>query len=115
MFGVPDFSKQGKRKAAKRSYLRSFASKFKKNDPKNLILMYDIPHARKKDRDWLRRQLINFEYVMVQKSVWAGPSPLPVEFLAYLKNMGLQSKFKTFKLAKPYVKTQSTPWRRLNG
>lgn len=104
MFGMPDFRKQEKKKNTKRNYLHSFVSKFKTNDPKNLILMYDIPHARKKDRDWLRRQLINFQYVMVQKSVWAGPSPLPGEFLAYLKNMGLQSKFKTFKLAKPYVK-----------
>ena len=44
---------------------------------------------------------------MIQRSVWVGPSPLPEEFLAYLKRIGLQKKFKTFKLVKSYV-NQST-------
>ena len=26
-----------------------------------------------------------FHYVMIQKSVWRGPSPLPKEFLDYIK------------------------------
>jgi len=65
--------------------------------------MYDIPHTRKKERDWFRRQLKNFDFIMIQKSVWVGPSPLPVDFLSYLKRIGLQKEFKIFKLAKPYT------------
>lgn len=87
----------------KRKYLNSFVSDFKKDAPKNLLLMYDIPHAKKKERDWFRRQLKNFDFIMIQKSVWVGPSPLPKDFLAYLKNIGLQKEFKTFKLAKSYT------------
>ena len=107
IFGLPDFSNPQEKKnisnIPKRQYLYSFVSNFTKGAPKNLLLIYDIPHARKKERDWFRRQLKNFDFIMVQKSVWVGPSPLPVEFLAYLKRIGLQKEFKTFKLAKSYT------------
>lgn len=65
--------------------------------------MYDIPHEKKKERDWFRRQLKNFHYIMIQKSVWVGPSPLPKDFLDYVKLIGLKNKLKTFKLTKPYL------------
>src|SRR3989338_9870900 len=109
IFGLPSFSDSKKfKKTNKRQYLHSFVSNFKKDAPKNLLLMYDIPHSRKKERDWFRRQLKNFDFIMIQKSVWVGPSPLPEDFLNYLKRIGLQKEFKTFKLAKSYTK-QSTP------
>jgi DNA-binding transcriptional regulator PaaX len=104
IFGLPGINDFKKRKNfSKRIYLRSFASSVNENAPKNLLLMYDIPHARKKERDWFRRQLKNFGFVMIQKSVWVGPSPLPTDFSAYLKRIGLQKEFKTFKLAKSYI------------
>lgn len=107
IFGLPsvnDFrDKKDCSKILKRQYLRSFISNFTKGAPKNLLLIYDIPHARKKERDWFRRQLKNFDFIMVQKSVWVGPSPLPTEFSAYLKRIGLEKEFKTFKLAKSYI------------
>ncbi len=84
-------------------YYVSFPSNFKKDAPKNLIVMYDIRHELKKERDWFRRQLINYGYVMIQKSVWVGPSPLPKEFLDYLKVIKIGDSFKTFKLAKSYI------------
>lgn len=103
--GLPIFSESKKIKnTPKREYLQSFVSDFKKNAPKNLLLMYDIPHARKKERDWFRRQLKNFDFIMIQKSVWIGPSPLPGEFRDYLKRIGLQQEFKTFKLTKSYIR-----------
>src|SRR3989344_5371952 len=106
MFGLP-YSRQEKSKEKvnfpKRHYLRSFASKFKTDAPKNLLLVYDIPEGRKKERDWFRRQLGNFDFVMIQRSVWVGPSPLPANFLNYLKRIGLEKEFKTFKLAKSYI------------
>ena len=76
---------------------------FEKNAPKNLVVMYDVPENMKKERDWFRRHLIKFGYVMIQRSVWVGPSPLPKEFLDYIKAIGLKDHLKTFKLAKPYT------------
>lgn len=107
LFGLPDFGDSKKEKnipkILKRQYLNSFISNFPQNAPKNLLLIYDIPEGRKKERDWFRRQLKNFDFTMIQRSVWVGPSPLPAEFLNYLKRIGLQKEFKTFKLAKSYT------------
>ncbi|MEK7128262.1 MAG: CRISPR-associated endonuclease Cas2 [Patescibacteria group bacterium] len=106
-FGLPVFGnyneKQNKESKRKRSFYNlSFESSFKDTAPKNLIVMYDVPHHMKKERDWFRRHLIKFGYSMIQKSIWVGPSPLPKNFLDYLKEIKIGDKFKTFKLAKPY-------------
>ena len=107
IFGLPVGSNRKsriKKKNRKRKfYYISFHSTFKKNAPKNLIVMYDISHEKKNERDWFRRQLKNFEYIMIQKSVWVGPSPLPKDFLDYVKLIGLKNQLKTFRLAKPYA------------
>ncbi len=108
MFGLPSFREPKKKKdIPKRVYLHSFISTFHKDAPKNLLLIYDIPEGKKKERDWFRRQLKSFDFIMIQRSVWVGPSPLPSGFLDYLKKIGLEKEFKTFKLAKSY-KNQST-------
>lgn len=108
ILGLPKLNSL-KKKQNKKVYKRiralynvSFESFFKKDAPKNLIVMYDIPHNLKKERDWFRRQLIKFDYVMIQKSIWVGPSPLPKDFLNYLKEIKIGDKFKTMKLAKSY-------------
>ena len=87
-------------------YGATFQTPFSESSVRNLIVMYDIPHLQKKERDWFRRQLIKFGYVMIQKSVWVGPSPLPKEFLKYLGQIKIGDKLKTFKLAKPYNKNE---------
>ena len=103
-FGLPVSGIQKKQVSKpKRQYLASFTSNLSKDVPKNLLLIYDIPEERKKERDWFRRQLISFDFLMIQRSVWVGPSPLPAEFLAYVKRIGLHKQFKTFKLSKPYI------------
>lgn len=86
--------------------LNNFNSVFTKNSPKNLLLMFDIPEAKRNERKWLRKHLIKFDYFMLQKSVWIGPSPLPKEFLNYIKEIKLTDSIKTFKLAKPYIMTK---------
>ena len=97
-----------KRKNRKRGfYHTAFSSLFNENSPKNLILMYDVAEEKKKERDWFRRQLKNFGYIMIQRSVWVGPSPLPKEFVDYVKEIGLQDHLKTFKLAKAYTGKES--------
>jgi len=106
-FGIPTSGYTKKRlnkfdKQKKAPYHTSFQSSFKDGASKNLIIIYDISENLKKERDWFRRHLIRFGYVMIQKSVWVGPSPLPKEFLEYLLEIKIGDKFKTFKLAKSY-------------
>ena len=105
--GIPvDWIPKGKKMKGsgrvKELYYASFKSLFREDAPKNLIVMYDIPSHLKKERDWFRRQLIKFGYVMIQKSVWVGPSPLPKDFLDYAKEIKINDKLVTFKLAKPF-------------
>ena len=107
-FGIPVFSSEKKEKQTSipkriHSFHRCFDFNFALNSPKDLLVTYDIPSDKRKERDWFRRHLQKFDYVLVQKSVWVGPSPLPKEFLDYVKSIGLSKQFKTFKLAKPYV------------
>ena len=86
----------------KRKLASKFSSPFVLNAPKNLLLMFDIPESRKSERNWLRWHLREFQYFMIQKSVWVGPSPLPKKFKDHIKEIGLDNCIKTFKLAKPY-------------
>jgi len=79
-----------------------FDSPHQKESPKNLLVMFDIPEVRKVEREWFRFHLRRFGYEMIQKSVWVGPSPLPKDFLDYLKYIKLLECIKTFKLAKSY-------------
>jgi len=90
----------------KRKLSLKFSSPFALNAPKNLLLMFDIPESKKAERNWLRLHLREFQYFMIQKSVWVGPSPLPKKFTSYAKEMGLGSCIKTFKLARPYQITK---------
>ena len=82
--------------------LKQFNFKFEKDAPKNLIVMFDIPEIQKAEREWLRWHLKKFNYSMIQKSVWVGPSPLPQDFLDYIKTIKIKDGLKTFKLAKEY-------------
>ena len=105
-FGLPilnDLRRIPKEKRIRSFYNISFESFLQKDSPKNLIVMYDIPHEKKKERDWFRRHLIKFGYNMIQKSVWVGPSPLPKDFVKYVKDIELAVQMKTFKLAKSYT------------
>ena len=86
----------------KRRLNSKFSSPFTLNAPKNLLFMFDVPEPRKTEREWLRWHLKEFQYFMIQKSVWVGPSPLPKKFKDHAKEIGLDTYIKTFKLAKPY-------------
>jgi DNA-binding transcriptional regulator PaaX len=79
-----------------------FTSNKTDKDPKDLLIIYDIPEGKKVEREWFRRELKSFNFVMIQKSAWVGPSPLPEKFLDYVKSIGLKENLKTFKLAKGY-------------
>jgi len=83
-----------------KTYFRKFTSDKTDKDPKDLLILYDIPQNQTSIRNWFRRELISFHFVMVQRSVWVGPSPLPKDFLQYVKELKISENFKTFKLAK---------------
>jgi len=83
--------------------LREFFSSSQKENNRNLIVMFDISESKKAEREWFRWNLKKFNFIMIQKSVWVGPSPLPKEFLNYIKKIGLKESIRTFKLAKPYI------------
>jgi len=96
-------SKYGKEYVRKKfDSLKQFNKPENFSKDRNLLLMFDIPTARKHEREWLRWHLKKFGYIMVQKSTWVGPSPLPKEFRDYVKQIKLDKYIKTFKLAKPY-------------
>lgn len=86
----------------RKKLLKQFYAPLNKKPEKDLLIIFDIPEAKKAERQWLRNHLVRFNYFMIQKSVWVGPDPLPKEFLNYLKEIELDSCVKTFKLAKPY-------------
>lgn len=107
-FGIPLYLLKDKSRIKgedrkKKFYNTSFTSPFRKDSPKNLIVMYDIPSDKNNERDWFRRQLKKFNYIMIQQSTWVGPSPLPKEFIKYVEEIGLKKQLKTFKLSKPYT------------
>lgn len=87
-------------KKKERVVLKNFEPISTNKDPKDLLLFYDIPEDKKSERDWFRRELVKFHFVMIQRSVWVGPSPLPKDFLNYLKEIELTNSIKTFKLEK---------------
>jgi len=64
-------------------------TKFRKNikSKDQMILIYDIPEAMKRERNWLRRELRVMDFKQIQLSVWLGPAPLPKEFVEALGNM----------------------------
>ena len=58
-------------------------------DDKWRIIMFDIPEKRRKDRNWLRAQLINLEYKLLQESVFIGKQPLEENLFKELINRNL--------------------------
>lgn len=65
---------------------------------KKIIITFDVPEAERKNRNWLRLQLLNLNFKLLQKSVWLGPAPLPKEFIEDLKYMKLIPHLKFFEV-----------------
>ena len=93
----------------KRFALKTFSSPFNKTAQKNLLVIYDIPEKYRAERDWFRLHLKKFNYEMIQRSVWVGPSPLPKTFMEYIQKIGLKNTLKTFRLARGYSNKPQIP------
>jgi CRISPR-associated endonuclease Cas2 len=63
---------------------------------KTTMVIFDIPEKKRKYRDWLRYELIEFGFELIQKSVWFGPT-LSKEFIIYLQKEKLLQYIKFFK------------------
>jgi len=113
-FGLPLYNSYEKKREKSHTRLgekgkryfqhKNFVFNFPLGAPKDQIVIYDIPSGKRKERDWFRRHLQKFDYIMVQKSTWVGPSPLPENFLNYVKSIGLLGQIMILKLAEPYLK-----------
>jgi hypothetical protein len=109
-FGIPvialnKFDPTKTKKEGRKYYqYRCFEFNYKVGSSRDLVVMYDFPKDKIKERNWFRRHLQKFGYIMIQKSVWVGPSPLPKDFLNYVKSVGFLNQIVTLKLAKPYLK-----------
>lgn len=70
--------------------------------PDNLarLVIYDIPEAEKRKREWVRVELIACDYHQLQKSVWLGYRPLPQKFIESLDNLKLKGKVQIFGISK---------------
>ena len=67
---------------------------------KEILLIFDIPQEKRKIRDWLRRQIKEWDFIMIQHSVWRGWGPLPKEFNERLKMLGIEKCVKTFTISR---------------
>ena len=64
------------------------------------IIIFDIPEIQKKKRNWIRGTLVNFNFSMLQKSVWIGDSQLPEDFFCSLKELNLMPYIHIFAVNK---------------
>ncbi|MFA5000977.1 MAG: hypothetical protein WC531_01975 [Candidatus Paceibacterota bacterium] len=92
---------EGLRKMA--SYKMTKKQNRKQTENKNIrqmIIAFDIPEEKRKNRYWLRVELVSLGFKMLQKSVWLGPAPLPKELLDHLKNIDILPYLKFFEVKK---------------
>ncbi|OHB23941.1 MAG: hypothetical protein A3J67_00560 [Parcubacteria group bacterium RIFCSPHIGHO2_02_FULL_48_10b] len=77
--------------------------KIKKYEPlkenKSKIVIFDIPEKEKRKRQWLREQLLELDYIMLQKSVWIGKAKLPRELFSDLSTFNLLQHIHIFKVS----------------
>ncbi|MDP3935357.1 MAG: hypothetical protein Q8Q46_04040 [Candidatus Giovannonibacteria bacterium] len=74
---------------AQKITLKLQMSKPKRWDGKWRIIIFDVPEKIRGKRDLLRKELNNFGFTQLQRSVWAYPYPLPKEFVELWDNAGI--------------------------
>lgn len=66
-------NEKGKRRVMQLMFDNLFIPKPDKWDKKWHVVMFDVPHSRKKAREALRRKLKEMDFFQLQKSVWVHP------------------------------------------
>lgn len=64
------------------------------------IIIFDIPEKERKKRDWLRFNLEEMGFEMLQKSVWVGKKKIPKEFLNDLARLKIADYVEIFGVSK---------------
>jgi len=64
------------------------------------VFIFDIPEKEKHKREWLRNQLRDLGFKMVQKSVWMGKKKIPKEFLEDIRDLKLLAHVEIFAVTK---------------
>ena len=93
--GIWSITERGKLYALKKIFLGHHRKILEKKS-KSIIIAFDIPETQKKRREWLRVELRNLGFEMLQRSVWFGPAPLPADFIDSLKFLKILSHIKFF-------------------
>ena len=65
-----------------------------------VLVIFDIPETKRKVRTWIRNQIKEWDFEMIQKSVWIGYGPLPKEFTERLKILKVNDGVKIYNLRK---------------
>ena len=65
-----------------------------------VMIIFDIPERKRKVRSWIRRQIKDWDFKMVQKSVWIGYGPVPEEFTKRLKILKVYDGVKIYDIRK---------------
>lgn len=77
------------RREAEKIKLKFEMAKRRKWDGKWRVFIFDIPEKIKGKRDLLRRELVSFGFMQLQKSVWIYPHPLSKDFLDLWEETGI--------------------------
>ena len=64
------------------------------------VIIFDIPEKQSYKREWLRDQLTDLGFKMVQKSVWMGKRKIPKEFLEDIRDLKLLAYIEIFSITK---------------
>lgn len=64
------------------------------------VIIFDIPEREKYKREWLRDQLRDIGFKMLQKSVWIGRRKFPSEFMEDIRDLKLLPYVEIFSVAK---------------
>jgi len=96
--GTWQITKAGRAYLAKKisSAFPTHSKRIIKQQPKSIIISFDIPETHKNKRDWLRIELSCLGFEMLQRSVWLGPSPIPQEFIDSLHKLQILQYIKFF-------------------
>ncbi|QQG42426.1 MAG: hypothetical protein HYW15_02870 [Candidatus Giovannonibacteria bacterium] len=87
-------------KLADRIFLKLKLAKAKKWDGKWRLLIFDIPERIRARRDFFRKELQDFGFYQLQKSVWAYPYPLPKDFFDLWSDFNLDNHLVAIESAK---------------
>jgi phenylacetic acid degradation operon negative regulatory protein len=58
-------------------------------DGKWRVILFDIPEASRGQRDFFRSLLKQYNFKLLQQSVWVSPHPLNLKAITYLEKSGL--------------------------